>query len=252
MDLGLKGKRALVTGGSRGIGRAVLEILADEGVDVAFFSRNAGQVDSTVQALKRRGVKVFGEALDAADANVYSTWLERAGATLGGVDIFVHNMSSSGSGATRDWSTTFEIDIMGAVRGIEVLTPLLSASGAGAVVFLSSTAAVETFLSANAFNTFKAGLVTYGKQLSEELGPKGVRVNCVSPGPTAFEGGNWSKIKQGRPELFQATEQKAALRRLGSAEEVARAIVFLSSPAASYITGVNLVVDGGYTKRVQL
>lgn len=251
MDLGLKGKKVIVTGGSRGLGRAALELFAAEGADVAFFSRNAEQVAAAVESLKQHGGKVFGEAFEMGDRDAYKAWLTKAAGELGGCDIFVHNVSSSGAGAGGDWQVTLNLDILGAVDGVEALTPQLEASGEGSVILMSSTAALETFLSANAFNALKAALITHGKQLSQVLGPKGIRVNIVSPGPIAFPGGNWEKIKVARPELYDATEAKMVLGRFGTAEEVARSVVFLASPASGYTTGVNLVVDGGYTKRVQ-
>ncbi|MCS6987710.1 MAG: SDR family oxidoreductase [Sphingomonadaceae bacterium] len=251
MDLGLKDRRVILTGGSRGIGRATLELFAAEGAHLAFFSRRAEQVAETVQALAAKGVKVFGEPFDFTDTAAYRAWLDRAVAALGGCDIFVHNVSSSGMGATQDWEKTFLLDIRGAVDGIEVLTPHLAASGAGSVVFLSSTAAVETFIMPQAFNALKAALITYAKQLAQALGPKGIRVNVVTPGPIKFPGGNWSMIEQAMPDFYKATEAGFALGRFGTPEDVARAIVFLASPAAGYVTGTNLVVDGGFTKRVQ-
>lgn len=251
MDLGLKGRKVILTGGSRGIGRAALELFAAEGADVAFFSRNPEQVAEAVSSLQRHGGKVFGEAFELADPDAYRAWLVRAAEALGGADIFVHNVSSSGSGAGGDWNATLNLDILGAVHGVEALTPFLEKSDHASVIFLTSTAALETFLSANAFNALKAALITYAKQLSQALGPKGIRVNCVAPGPILFPGGNWEKIKAGRPELFEQTAAKMVHGRFGSAEEVAKSIVFLASPASSHTTGVNLVVDGGYTKRVQ-
>lgn len=251
MDLGLKGKKVILSGGSRGLGRAALKLFAAEGCDVAFFSRNADQVAETVAELRSAGGAVHGDALDISDSDAYRTWLDSAVERLGGCDIFIHNVSSSGAGGTRDWQMTFEYDIMAAVTGCEALEPHLEKSGEGSVILMSSTAAVETFLAPQAFNALKAALITYGKQLSQTWGPKGIRVNMVSPGPTYFEGGNWSKIKAAMPELFDKTSADCALGRLGEADEIARTVVFLASPASSYTTGTNIVIDGGYTKRVQ-
>lgn len=251
MDLGLKNAKVIVTGGSRGIGRAMLELFAAEGADVAFFSRNQDQVAEAASSLARHGGRVIAEPFEMGDRDAYKAWLTKAAEALGGVDIFVHNVSSSGAGAGSDWNVTLNLDILGAVDGIEALTPYLEQSTRASVVLMSSTAALETFLSANAFNALKAALITHGKQLSQILGPKGIRVNVVSPGPIAFAGGNWEKIKAARPELYQSVEEKMALGRFGTPEDVAKSVVFLASPASSYTTGTNLVVDGGFTKRVQ-
>lgn len=251
MDLGLKGKKVILTGGSRGIGRAAVEIFAEEGCDIAFFSRNPEGVAQTVESLSRHGGKIIGEALDMADHEAYTTWLKSAADRLGGCDIFVPGASASGSGATGDWDMCFNADVKGTVIGCETLEPYLEKSGSGSIVIMSSTAAFENFIVPQAFNALKAALLTYSSQLGQALGPKGIRVNAVSPGPIAFPGGNWEAIKAAVPELYQATEAGFALGRWAGPDEVARTIVFLASPASSYTTGTNVVIDGGYTKRVQ-
>ncbi len=252
MDLGLKGKKVILTGGSRGIGRAALEIFAEEGCDVAFFSRNADQVAEATQSLTRHGGRVIGDAFDMSDLDAYAAWLKSAAERLGGCDIFVPGASASGSGGTGDWEMCFNTDVRGTVVGCETLDPFLTESHDGSIVILASTAATETFLVPQAFNALKGALLVYAKQLGQALGPKGVRVNAVSPGPIKFPGGNWEMIGQTVPELYAATEAQFALGRWGGAEEVARTIVFLASPASSYTTGTNVVIDGGYTKRVQI
>lgn len=251
MDLGLKGKKVILTGGSRGIGRAALEIFAEEGADIAFFSRNAEQVAQTVESLSRHGGKVIGEPLDMLDHDGYVAWLKSAAERLGGVDIFVPGASASGSGTTGDWDACFAADIKGTVLGCETLQPYLAQSGSGAIVIMASTAGTETFIVPQAYNAMKAALIAYSGQFGQMVGAQGIRVNCVSPGPIKFPGGNWEAIKDLAPELYQATEANFALGRWGGPEEVARTIVFLASPASSYTTGTNVVIDGGYTKRIQ-
>lgn len=251
MDLELAGLKVILTGGSRGIGRAALEIFAQEGCDVAFFSRRQEQVDAAVSELSQHGGKVIGRSFDMSATEDYANWLTDAAETLGGCDIFVHGASSSGSQAAEDWDKSFQFDLMGAVRGCEALHPYLAASGKGSVVLMSSTAAFETFLIPQAFNAIKAGLLTYTKQLGQAWGPSGIRVNAVSPGPVTFPTGNWEAVQNGMPEFYEGTRAQFALGRFGTPEEVAKTIVFLASPASSHTTGTNVVVDGGYTKRVQ-
>jgi 3-oxoacyl-[acyl-carrier protein] reductase len=137
------------------------------------------------------------------------------------------------------------------VIGCETLEPYLENSDQGSIVIMSSTAGFETFIVPQAFNAIKGALLVYAKQLGQALGPKNIRVNAVSPGPIAFPGGNWEAIKGAAPELYNATEAAFALGRWGAPDEVARTIAFLASPASSYTTGTNIVIDGGYTKRVQ-
>jgi len=251
MDLGLKGLKVILTGGSRGIGRRALEIFAEEGADVAFFSRNAEQVEATKAELAQYGGKVVGSTFDLNDFDGYQDWLKNAAEELGGCDIFVPGASASGSQATGDWDRCIKFDLMGAVKGCEALEPYLEASAHGSVVIMSSTAGVETFLVPQAFNAIKGALLVYAKQLGQAWGPKGIRVNAVSPGPVSFPGGNWEAIKAGMPELYDAQTPQFALGRIGEPDDIAKTIVFLASPASQYTTGTNVIVDGGYTKRVQ-
>jgi NAD(P)-dependent dehydrogenase (short-subunit alcohol dehydrogenase family) len=251
MELGLRGKKVIINGGSRGIGRAALELYADEGCDIAFFSRDAKRVAETVKVLQGKGVKVYGDALDMNDSAAYQAWLLSAAERLGGCDVFIHNASSSGAQGTMDWEMSFRLDMMGAVTGCQVLEEALSGGDGGSVILMSSTAAVETFIYPQAFNAIKAAIITYGKQLSELWAPKNIRVNMLSPGPTEYPGGNWEAIQSAMPELYSKTLSEIPMGRFGRVEDVARAMVFLTSPMASYITGTNVIIDGGYTKRVQ-
>lgn len=252
MDLGLKGLKVILTGGSRGIGRRALEIFAAEGADIAFFSRNPEQVAETATALGKHGGKVFAEAFDLLSGlDAYQAWLRKAADALGGCDIFIPGASASGSQVTGDWDKCFQFDVLAPVKGCEALESALTESGKGSVVIISSTAAVETFIVPQAYNAMKAAQLTYAKQLSQAWGPKKIRINCVSPGPIYFEGGNWEMIKGAVPDLYGATEKSFALGRFGTPDDVAPTIVFLASPASGYTTGTNVIVDGGYTKRVQ-
>lgn len=252
MELGLAGKKVIMNGGAHGIGLETVKLFTAEGADVAFFSRNQGRIDAALAAVAGHAGKAHGTALDmTGNADGYRAWLESTVAALGGCDVFIHTASASGMGATQDWQRCFEIDIMGAVTGMEVLTPALAAAGDGSVIFMSSTAAVETFIMPQAFNALKAALITYAKQLSQSLAGQGIRVNVVSPGPIEYATGNWEMIKGAVPDLYNATRAAMPLGRLGAPEEVARTIAFLASPASSYTTGINVVVDGGFTKRVQ-
>ncbi|HEX2813547.1 MAG TPA: SDR family oxidoreductase [Sphingopyxis sp.] len=253
MDLGLAGKKVIINGGAHGLGLASLKIFAAEGADVAFLSRDADKVKAAVAAIDAAGPgKVHGEPFDmTGNPDGYRDWLTRACDTLGGCDIFIHTASSSGQGATGDWQRGLDMDIMGAVHGVETLTEALAASGSGSIIFMSSTAAVETFIVPQAFNALKAALITYGSQLSQALAPRGIRVNIVSPGAIYYPGGNWETIKGAVPALYDATLAQMPMGRFGEPEEVAKAIVFMASPACPYMTGAHLVVDGGFTKRVQ-
>jgi 3-oxoacyl-[acyl-carrier protein] reductase len=253
MDLGLSGKKAVITGATRGIGRAIANLLADEGVNLAICSRNQEEVDAAVSELSVSGITVIGSAVDVADKDSYQAWISSAGEQLGGIDIFVPNVSAGG-GVMGDegWKANMEIDLLGTTRGIDACMPFLEKSDAASIVVISSTAGVETFMGPQPYNAIKGALVIHAKQLSQALAPQGIRVNCVSPGPVFIEGGAWDFIKNNMAELYDGTLAQMPTGRMGSAPEVANAVAFLASPAASLITGVNLIADGGFTKRVQL
>ncbi len=253
MDLGLAGKKVIMNGGAHGLGLASLTLFAKEGADVAFFSRKEEKIEAATKQIDAAGPgKVHGEVFDMADnLDGYKEWLAKAADALGGCDIFVHMASSSGTGGTGDWQAGLDFDIMGAVLGVEVLTPHLAESDSGSIVFMSSTAALETFVAPQAFNALKAALITHASQLSQAFAPQGIRVNCVSPGAIYYEGGNWEMIKGAMPELYDSTLAKMPMGRFGNDEEVANAVVFVASPAVPYMTGANVIVDGGFTQRVQ-
>jgi NAD(P)-dependent dehydrogenase (short-subunit alcohol dehydrogenase family) len=253
MDLGLRGKKAIITGATKGIGRGIVELLIAEGADVGFCARTAEEVADAVKALERPDQQVFGEAVNVRDGDAYKAWLERTAAALGGCDIFIPGVSAGGGmDSEKNWVRNFEVDMLHTVRGCETLLPHLEKSGSGSVVIIGSTNAVETFAAPMAYNAIKAGLITYSKQLSQFVGKKGIRVNTVSPGPIYFEGGAWEMIKGTQPKFYEWALKQIPCGRMGSVEEIARVIVFVASPAASLITGANVIADNGFTKRVQL
>jgi NAD(P)-dependent dehydrogenase (short-subunit alcohol dehydrogenase family) len=253
MDLGLRGKKAIVTGATKGIGRGVVELLVAEGASVGFCARTADEVADAVAAIARPDTLVVGEAVNVRDGDAYKAWLERAVTALGGCDIFIPSVSGgAGMDSEKNWFRSFEIDMLHTVRGCETLMPHLEKSGNGSIVIISSTNAVETFAGPMAYNAIKAGLITYSKQLSQFVGKKNVRVNAVSPGPIYFEGGAWEMIKSTQAKFYDSILRQIPCGRMGTVEEIARVIVFVASPAASLVTGANLIADNGFTKRVQL
>ena len=252
MDLGLRGKKAIVTGATKGIGRAIVDLLAAEGCDVALCARSEDEVEAAVREVKASGVEVVGGAINVRNADEYKAWLEKAVETLGGCDIFVPNVSAGGGmDSEKNWWKNFEIDVLHTVRGCETLMPHLEKSGHGSIVVISSTNALETFYVPMAYNAMKAALITYAKQLSQFVGKRNVRVNSVCPGPIYFEGGAWEMIKSTNAKMYEATLRAMPNGRFGGPDEVARVVAFLASPAASIVTGANVVADNGFTKRVQ-
>ena len=250
MDLGLSGRKAIVTAASRGIGLAISQTFADEGVDIAICARGEGGLEDARKDLEARGVKVFTKVVDVSDGAQLKSFVAEAGQTLGGLDIFVSNASGGAGMGEPAWQANFDIDVMSAVRGVEAAVPLLTQSDSPSIVFISSTAALEYLGVPQPYNAMKAALITHASDLSQALAPQGVRVNVISPGPIYFEGGNWQMIEQAMPAIYEGALSQCAIGRMGTPEEVARVVVFTASPAASLMTGANLVVDGGFTKRV--
>ncbi|GIX17842.1 MAG: 3-ketoacyl-ACP reductase [Rhodothalassiaceae bacterium] len=252
MDLGLKTKRALVTGGTRGIGAAIVDALVEEGAAVAFCARREEEVSARRAELEGRGARVFARALDVADHARLKAFIDEAAETFGGLEIFVPNVSAgAGLAGEQAWRANFEVDVLHTVLGTEAALPHLARAGGGAIVFVNTVAAVEALFAPHAYGALKAALITYGKQLAETVGRHGIRVNMVSPGPVHFPGGSWDRIRKENPAFFRQIEERIPLGRMIRPEEVARAVIFLASPAAAMITGTNLVIDGGFTRRVQ-
>lgn len=253
MDLHLKGKRALVTGASKGIGLAIARGLAAEGCDVAVCARGAAGVAQTVAELQAMGVKAHGASLDVGDGAALARFVADGAAALGGLDILVCNASAFAEGAGEDaFRAAFEIDLLHTRNACEAALPLLERSGAGAIIAISSISGSEDYgYDSAAYGTMKAALFFYVKSLARHAAAKGVRANVVSPGTTLFEGGFWDRVRLNDPKTFAANVAANPLGRMGRPEEIADAVVFLASPRASFISGANLTVDGTLTMRVQ-
>lgn len=256
MDLGLSGKSAIVTGATRGIGRAIAELLAEEGVNVAICARGADQVAETVASLQAKGVTAFGKTVDLADGDQLRGFVAEAGEALGGIDILVSNASAlAASPAEEDWRRMFDVDLMGAVRCFEAaqerLQAAAEANGDAAFVIISSVSASESSRP-SAYGPIKAALIHYAKGLSHQVAARRIRVNVVSPGSIFFEDGYWGEVKRSQPEFFAEMIRRNPTGRMGTPEEIAATTVFLASPRSSFTTGANIVVDGSITTRVGL
>lgn len=252
MDLGLAGKKAIISGGSRGIGKAIAAKLVDEGASVALGARGKEGVDAVVAELSARG-QVHGSAVDLSDAAALATWVAEAAASQGGIDIVVANASAGGGGGVTPeaWQAHLSVDVLALVRMVEAALPYLRQSGAGSIVAIATTAALEQFgPGTSAYNALNAAVINYTAGLSQNLAKYGIRANCVSPGPIFIENGSWDAIRQRAAPFYEATVASQPMGRLGTAEEVANVVAFLVSPAASWVTGDNIVVDGGFTRRV--
>ncbi|WP_116997236.1 SDR family NAD(P)-dependent oxidoreductase [Desertimonas flava] len=249
MDLGLNGKRVLVTGATKGLGRAIAETFLDEGASVAICARTAADVDAAVADLSGRGTAI-GSTVDAGDAAAVRAWVADAAAQLGGIDVFVHNTSGKPARKLDDWINNFNVDLMSLVHAVDAAGEAL-ADGGGAVISIGTTATAEHFASGSgSYSAFKSAVTNWTLGQAQVLGAKGVRCNVVSPGPIFIEGGDWDMIKQHMGDFFAATQKGHPGGELGRAQDVADAVVFLASDRARHINGANLTVDGGFLKRV--
>jgi 3-oxoacyl-[acyl-carrier protein] reductase len=254
MDLGLKGRNAIVLGGTRGIGRAIAATLAAEGSNVAICARNAGQVAETVAELKASGIKATGSAVDITDGAALKAWIEGAAAELGGVDMLFSNAGAMAQGGdAASWEQNFRLDVLGAVHAFEAARPFLEAGGAkngdAAFVIISSISAAQAD-TASSYGPIKAALIHMAKGLARQHARKKIRVNVVSPGTVYFEGGVWNMIEQNMPERYRDAMNRNPTGRMATPQEIANAAVFLACPLSSFTTGSNLVVDGAISNRV--
>lgn len=253
MDLGLKGLNALITGGSKGIGQRCADLLAREGANVAICARNEAEVTATVAALKPHGTTCFGASVDVADKAVLEAWVAQSAAALGGIDIVIANVSALAvSDDEAAWQAGFETDMMHSVRLVNAAMPWLEKSDHAAITLISSVSGREVDFTGPAYGAFKAALVHYAQGLAYKLAGKGIRANTVSPGNTYFPGGIWEQIEEGNPELFAEAMSLNPTGRMGTPEEIATGVAFLSAPCSGFTTGTNLVIDGALTKGIQL
>ncbi|MFT6293471.1 MAG: 3-oxoacyl-[acyl-carrier protein] reductase [Candidatus Aldehydirespiratoraceae bacterium] len=253
MDLHLDGKRALVSAGHKGLGRGIARRLLEEGASVAICCRQQDELDEAVATLNKIGPTV-GHICDFSDADAVQAWVRDAAEALGGIDICVGNASASGQRGSgpQPWLKSFEVDILGNAMFYETAQPYLVESGAGAIVQIATITAIEhhDVPISPSYGASKAATINLIAQLAQRWGADGIRANTVSPGPILIENGRWDDIRERLPELYERDRLQHPLERMGTDDEIADVVAFLSSSRASWVNGANVVVDGGYTKQV--
>jgi len=253
MDLGLNGLNVLITGATKGIGRQCAEIFAREGANVAICARDSAGVTDTVEALKSHGVTAIGRGVDVGDKHALKSWVTDSASALGGIDMVVANVSALAVADDESaWEAGYNVDMMHSVRLVNAAMPYLQKSSAASITLVSSVSGREVDFTGPAYGAFKAALVHYAQGQAQKLAPLGIRANTGSPGNTYFDGGIWQNIEQNNPELFSQALAMNPMGRMATPQEIARGVVFLASPASSFTSGTNLVIDGALTKGVQL
>jgi len=250
MDLGLNGRGVIVTGASRGIGFAIAEAFAREGAHVSICARGAETLEQARIKLITHGTRIHAAQCDVSDAAALTRYMEEASVALGQVNILVNNPTAAGEGTGDDaWKKNFDTDLMSTVRASRLATPMIVAAGGGCLINIASVSGQMPAPRTPAYAAIKAAVIHFTTSQAMDLASKNIRVNCIAPGSTMFEGGFWDKMRASTPDVYDATVGSIPFGRMGTVEEIADAAVFLASSRASWITGQTLTVDGGQRLR---
>jgi 3-oxoacyl-[acyl-carrier protein] reductase len=255
VNLGLKGKRVLVGGSSRGIGLSIAREFAAEGATVVLSSRHAETLEAARERLaaEHPDATVVAAAADLSEDGEAARLVGAAIDAVGGLDIVVANAGSgkadpADSVEQGEWSRVLDQNLTTAVTLCDAAIPALSASGGGAIAIIGSIAGLTSLPAPLPYSAAKAALTRYTTDLARRLGPQGIRVNMVAPGNVVFPGGRWEERRREDPDGVAAyIRDGVPLQRLGKPEEIAAAVVFLSSERSGFTTGTCMVVDGGQT-----
>ena len=246
MKIDITGKRAIVAGGSRGIGRAIALAFAEAGAGVSICARGAEALTATREEIARHDGVAHAAVCDLSDEAAIPRYIEEAAAALGGIDILVNN--ASGFGTSDDeagWATSISVDLLATVRASRAALPFIEKSDAGAILNISSISGLRATPRTPPYAAVKAAVIEYTLTQAAALARKGIRVNGIAPGSIEFPGGTWARAKTNNPDLYGRILSSIPFGRLGRPEEIAQVALFLCSPLASWVTGQNIAVDGG-------
>ncbi len=245
MNIDFTGKKVVVCGGSRGIGRAMALTFAGAGADVSICARGAETLEEARQEVAALGHKAHAGSADMADKASIETYIANAAAALGGIDVLINNASAFGSSDDeKGWMTSMAVDMMAIVHATHAALPFLKA-GKGSVINTSSIAALRSAARQPPYGAIKAAVIHYTNTQAAMYARDGIRVNGIAPGSIEFPGGVWDRRKTENPPLYNAVLKSIPFGRLGLPEEIAHVAMFLASPLASWVTGQTIVVDGG-------
>jgi len=248
MDLQLKGKNAIVTGGSKGIGRSIALNLADEGANVAICARGEDALKKAEKELLEKGVRVIALTCDVGNAEQLDNFLDKVKDQFGTIDVLVNNVSALSLGDDfSDWEASINVDLLGSVRGTRKVIPWMIEAGSGNILFISSGSGLEAG-SPPAYAAAKAAIISYSKTMAIQLAPKNIRVNTLAPGSVEFPGGLWEQTKSENPPFYNMILNMIPSGRLGTPVEIGKVATFMVSPCASWVVGTCLAVDGGQHK----
>ena len=245
MQIDFKGKKAIICGGSRGIGRAIALGFAKAGGDVSICARDPKALEQTRSELAALGVKAHAASADLAQGEAVRGYVRDAVGALGGVDFLVNNASAFGSSDDdKGWTSNLAVDMLSIVHATQEALPALK-KVQGSVVNISSIAALHPAARQPPYGAIKAAVIHYTVTQAAMYAKDRVRVNCIAPGSIEFPGGVWDRRKTDNPALYNATLQSIPFGRMGHAEEVANVALFLASPLAAWVTGQAIAVAGG-------
>jgi 3-oxoacyl-[acyl-carrier protein] reductase len=245
MEISFRGKKVVVGGGSRGIGRSIALAFAAEGADVAICARGPEGLKVAEAQLRKHGAKVFGMSCDLGDESQVTRYVNEAANSLGGINVLINN--ASGVGVKDDesgWLVSIDVDLLGTVRATRSAIPHLEKTR-GNIINISSISGLMAVPRSIPYAAVKAALINYTMGQGLALAAKHIRVNAIAPGSIEFPGGIWDSRKTSDPELYQRILKSIPWGRYGSPDENARVALYLASDLASWVTGQTLVVDGG-------